>query len=94
VLGKRANLDDVPDAELDRLFEMGLDWIWFLSVWQTGPAAQAISRTNPEWRRESAETARIEGRRHRRLRVCHPPMRAGTRRSVNAMNGIKDVSNR
>ena len=25
-------------------------------MWQTGPAAQAISRANPEWRREFAET--------------------------------------
>jgi hypothetical protein len=50
-LGRRATLDDVPDAELDRLAEMGFDWVWFLSVWQTGPAAQAISRGKPEWRR-------------------------------------------
>ncbi len=35
---------------------MGFDWVWFLSVWQTGPAAQAISRANPEWRREFEET--------------------------------------
>ena len=35
---------------------MGFDWIWFLSVWQTGPAAQRVSRTNPEWRREFQET--------------------------------------
>ena len=35
---------------------MGFDWVWFLSVWQTGPAAQAISRANPEWRREFAAT--------------------------------------
>ena len=55
-LGRRATLDDIPDAELDRLAELGFDWIWFLSVWQTGPAAQAISRTNPEWRREFQET--------------------------------------
>ena len=55
-LGKRATMDDVPDAELDRLAEMGFDWVWFLSVWQTGPAAQAISRANPEWRREFAGT--------------------------------------
>ena len=34
----------------------GFDWVWFLSVWQTGPAAQAMSRANPEWRREFAET--------------------------------------
>jgi len=35
-LGKRATLDDIPDVELDRLAQMGFDWIWFLSVWQTG----------------------------------------------------------
>lgn len=56
VLGRSATLDDVPDAELDRLAELGFDWIWLLSVWQTGPAARAISRANPEWRREFAET--------------------------------------
>jgi hypothetical protein len=55
-LGRRATLDDVPDAELDHLAEMGFDWVWFLSVWQTGPAAQAISSANPEWRREFAAT--------------------------------------
>jgi hypothetical protein len=31
-LGKPAALDDIPDAELDRLAEIGFDWIWFLSV--------------------------------------------------------------
>jgi hypothetical protein len=35
-LGKRATLDETPDGELERLAEMGFDWIWFLSVWQTG----------------------------------------------------------
>lgn len=55
-LGKRATLDDIPHAELDRLAEQGFDWVWFLSVWQTGPAAQAISRANPEWRHEFAAT--------------------------------------
>jgi hypothetical protein len=55
-LGRRASLDDIPDAELDRLARMGFDWVWFLSVWQTGPAAQAISRTNPAWRHEFAAT--------------------------------------
>jgi hypothetical protein len=54
--GRRATLDDVPDAELGRLAEMGFHWVWFLSVWQTGPAAQAISREKPEWRREFAQT--------------------------------------
>ena len=35
---------------------MGFDWVWFLSVWQTGLAGQQVSRSNPEWRREFQET--------------------------------------
>ena len=54
--GRAATLDDVPDAALDRVAAQGFDWVWFLSVWQTGPAAQAISRANAEWRREFAAT--------------------------------------
>jgi hypothetical protein len=38
-LGRPATLDDIPDAELDRFAALGFDWIWFLSVWQTGPEA-------------------------------------------------------
>jgi hypothetical protein len=56
ILGRNATLDDIPDAELDRLAHVGFDWIWLLSVWQTGPAAQAISRGNHEWRLEFEET--------------------------------------
>ena len=55
-LGRAAALDDVPDAELDRLAALGFDWVWLLSVWQTGPAGQRISRSNPEWRREFEHT--------------------------------------
>jgi glycosidase len=55
-LGRPATLDDVPDLELDRLAKMGFDWVWFLSVWQTGQAGQGVSRTNPEWRKEFQET--------------------------------------
>jgi len=55
-LGRRATLDDVPDDELDRLAELGFDWIWLLSVWQTGAAARQISRTNAEWRHEFQNT--------------------------------------
>ena len=55
-LGRPATLDDIPDAELDRVAGMGFDWVWFLSVWQTGQAGQAVSRANPEWRREFQET--------------------------------------
>ncbi len=55
-LGRRATLDDIPDAALDEFTRQGFDWIWLLSVWQTGPAAQAVSRENPGWRREFVET--------------------------------------
>jgi glycosidase len=55
-LGRPATLDDVPDAELDRLAGMGFDFVWLLSVWRTGLAAQRVSRENPEWRREFEET--------------------------------------
>jgi glycosidase len=55
-LGRRATLDDVPDAALDQFAQQGFDWIWMLSVWQTGPAAQAVSRANLGWRREFEET--------------------------------------
>ncbi len=54
-LGRTATLDDIPDAELDRLGERGFDWIWLLSVWQTGLAGQRLSRSNPEWRHEFEE---------------------------------------
>ena len=55
-IGRQATLDDIPDAELDQLAKKGFDWIWFLSVWETGLAGQKVSRTNPEWRREFHET--------------------------------------
>jgi hypothetical protein len=55
-LGRRATLDDIPDVELDQLAQKGFDWVWLLSVWQIGLAAQKVSRGNPEWRREFQET--------------------------------------
>ena len=56
LLGRHATLDDVPDAALDELARQGFDWIWLLSVWQTGAVGQAISRSKTEWRREFEET--------------------------------------
>src|SRR5215470_1927321 len=55
-LDRAATLDDISDTELDRLARLGFDWIWMLSVWQTGATAREISRSNPEWRREFEET--------------------------------------
>ena len=51
-LGRRATLDDVPDAELDALAADGFDLVWFLGVWQTGDAARSVSRSKPEWLEE------------------------------------------
>jgi hypothetical protein len=55
-LGRRATLDDIPDTELDRFAAMGFEWIWLLSVWETGSAGRQVSRTNAEWRREFKQT--------------------------------------
>ncbi len=55
-LGRPATLDDIPDVELDRVAKMGFDWIWLLSVWQTGTAGQRVSRSNHEWRKEFQDT--------------------------------------
>jgi hypothetical protein len=55
-LGRPATLDDIPDADINRLAEQGFDWIWLLSVWQTGTAARIVSRSDVEWRKEFEET--------------------------------------
>lgn len=54
--GRRATLDDIPDAVLDNFARQGFDWIWLLSVWQTGDFARAISRSNAGWRHEFEQT--------------------------------------
>ncbi|HEU4350995.1 MAG TPA: alpha-amylase family glycosyl hydrolase [Burkholderiales bacterium] len=48
-LGRRATLDDIPDAELNALAREGFDLVWFLGVWQTGEAARHVSTSSPEW---------------------------------------------
>ncbi len=55
-LGRPATLDDIPDSELDHLANLGIDWIWFLSVWTTGEKARKISAESPEWRHEFEQT--------------------------------------
>jgi hypothetical protein len=54
--GRPVTLDDIPDEDLDRLVDLGFDWIWLLSAWQTGPAGQRVSRSNPEWLAEFRHT--------------------------------------
>jgi hypothetical protein len=55
-LHRCATLDDVPDAELDRLAESRFDWVWLLSVWDTGEAGRAVSRSRADWRHEFEDT--------------------------------------
>jgi hypothetical protein len=55
-LGRPATLDDVPDAAIDRIAQRGFDWVWLLSVWQTGAAGQRVSRANAGWRAEFRDT--------------------------------------
>ena len=50
--GRKATLDDFPDDELRRLASEGFDWIWFLGVWQTGPAGRKVSLSHEEWQTE------------------------------------------
>lgn len=55
-LGRRSTLDDISNTELDEIAERGFDWLWLLSVWQTGEAGRRISRSNQEWRRDFEKT--------------------------------------
>ncbi len=55
-LGRPATLDDITDADLDRIRAQGFEWVWLLSVWQTGEAGQHVSRTQEAWRKEFLET--------------------------------------
>ena len=49
---KQVTLADIDDATIDGFSQWGFDWVWLLSVWRTGPAGQAVSRSRPEWRAE------------------------------------------
>src|ERR1700676_3754909 len=46
-LGRTTTLDDIPDADLDRIASVGFDWVWPLGVWQTGPASRQVSLRDP-----------------------------------------------
>ncbi len=48
--GRQITLSDVPDEELDRLANLGFEWVWLLGVWRTGDLGQQIARELPELR--------------------------------------------
>jgi hypothetical protein len=55
-LGRPATLDDVPDQVIEEWSRAGFDFVWFLGVWQTGPAGRRVSQSNLGW---LAEYARV-----------------------------------
>jgi hypothetical protein len=52
--GRQITLAEIDDAVIEGFADQGFDWIWLLSVWQTGTAGRAVARTNLEWRAEFA----------------------------------------
>lgn len=48
-------LDQVPDADLDRLAAVGFDWVWLLGVWRTGRVGREVSLSHPDWVRHYRE---------------------------------------
>jgi hypothetical protein len=51
-IGRTATLDDVADAELDALAELGFDWIYLLGVWQNGEASRRIAQSDEQLQKE------------------------------------------
>src|SRR5215470_604727 len=50
--GKPITLANVDDDILDDIARRGFDWIWLLSVWRTGAASRAVSRSLAAWQAE------------------------------------------
>jgi glycosidase len=51
-VGRPATLADISDDFLDRIASLGFDSVWFLGLWQTGPAGRQVAFGRPEWRQE------------------------------------------
>jgi len=48
-LGRKATLKDISNQFLDHLATQGFEYIYFLSVWQTGKFGQNVSRNKSDW---------------------------------------------
>ena len=70
-LGRAATLDDIPDIAFDRLGEFGFDWVWFLSVWQTGLVGRCVARATRSGGRDFKRRYPTSRRGHRGFRVRH-----------------------
>jgi hypothetical protein len=45
--GRRVHLGDVPPEALEPIVAAGIDLVWLMGVWRTGPAGRSISRSLP-----------------------------------------------
>ena len=50
--GRPMTLGEIPDAELDRLQGLGINWLWLIGVWQTGPHGRGHAVSHPDLRKE------------------------------------------
>ncbi|MCI5225646.1 MAG: alpha-amylase [Candidatus Electrothrix sp. AX2] len=42
--GRTATLNDIPEGELDRLADFGVDFLWLIGVWHTGDSSRKVAR--------------------------------------------------
>ncbi len=45
--GRSLNLGEVPDAEWDRIRQLGFDWVWLMGIWRRSPRARQLFRCDP-----------------------------------------------
>lgn len=50
--GEPVTLGSVPQAELERLADLGFDALWLMGVWQRSPAGRRIARAHPDLQAE------------------------------------------
>jgi hypothetical protein len=50
--GRPLTLAEVPDAELDRLQSLGINWFWLIGAWQTGPLGRSHAVSHPDLRQQ------------------------------------------
>jgi hypothetical protein len=54
--GRPLTLAQVPEEELERIAGFGMDLVWLMGVWRTGPRAVEKARSLPELEREYRKT--------------------------------------
>jgi Alpha amylase, catalytic domain len=55
-LGRPATLADIPDEFLAQIVSLGFDYVWFLGLWQIGPAGRQVSLSHTDWLQEFQAT--------------------------------------